>query len=305
MRRGYTCLMHSRPRLLVTGGAGYLGAAVVRAARRWDVAYTTYRRPPARNLPGQAIALDLRDPSAVSRAFGAWRPAAVVHTALSNGHPEHVAGIAAAAEAVATAAVAVGARLVHLSSDAVLDGRSAPYADGAPASPLSAYGTAKAAAEIAVAEHHPAAVIVRTSLIFGLAPMDKHTHWLVDGLARGDTVRLFTDEIVCPIGVDNLAAAVLELAAGDVSGLLNVAGAQPLSRWELGVRLLRALGIAPSANLVPALAAEQVPPRPLDRSLDVRRAAALLRTPLLGVDEALAGMRGDGRLTGATRDRSC
>lgn len=72
------------------------------------------------------------------------------------------------------------------------------------------------------------------------------------------------------------------------------------TRWRRPrfVRLLRVLGIAPGANLVRALAAEEVPPRPLDRSLDVRRAAALLGTPLLGVDEALAGMRGDGRAGG-------
>ncbi len=192
------------------------------------------------------------------------------------------------AESVAIAADAVGARLIHLSTEAVLDGKEAPYSDNAPPRPLTPYGTAKAAAELRVAARHPTATIVRTSLIFGLAPLDKHTQWLVTDLASGGVVRLYTNDICCPIWVENLAAALVELAGNsDAAGHVNIAGTQPLSRWDFGLRMLAALGIRPGDNLEQALLDGHSLSRPRDRTLNVQRASMLLRTPLLTVDEAL------------------
>jgi len=281
-----------RKRLLVTGGAGYLGAAVVRAAGEWEVACTRFRRPPPSDLVCEVIDLDLRDADAVAQSFEAWRPDAVVHTAVSNGSSEEIGCLAEVADQVAASAAGVGARLVHLSSDAVLDGLGAPYADGAAPAPMSPYGEAKAEAERRVATRHPSATIVRTSLIFGLAPLDKHNQWMVDALLAGREVRLYHDEIVCPIWVRNLAAALVELAGLELRGHLNLAGAQALNRWEFGLRVLAGLGIAPGPSLRLASIADQLPARPGDRTLDITTARALLTTPLLSVDEALAVQTG-------------
>lgn len=60
---------------------------------------------------------------------------------------------------VALAAAEVGARLVHLSSDALHGGRPTPYADDDPPSPVNAYGAAKAAAETAVRAIDPGAYL--------------------------------------------------------------------------------------------------------------------------------------------------
>lgn len=277
-----------RKRLLVTGGAGYLGTAVIRAAGDWEVACTRFRRPPPVDLGCEVIDLDLRKADAVARAFALWRPDAVVHTAVSNGSSEEIGYLAEVADHVAATAAAFGARLIHLSSDAVLNGLDAPYGDGSAPAPLSPYGEAKAEAERRVATRHPSATILRTSLIFGLAPLDKHNRWMVDALLAGQYVNLYRDEIVSPIWVQNLAAAVVELAGLHAPGHLNVAGSQPLSRWEFGLRILAALGITPGSNLRQASVADHLPARPGDRTLDVRRAAGLLRTRLLSVDEALA-----------------
>ena len=69
---------------------------------------------------------------------------------------------------VAAAAAAVGARLVHLSSDVIFDGtKPSPYDESDAPSPITEYGRAKADAELAVAEAHPEALLARTSLIYG------------------------------------------------------------------------------------------------------------------------------------------
>lgn len=283
-----------RPRLLVTGGAGYLGRALLRAAGDRALACTRFQSEPPSQRGCEVIDLDLRQPEATLRAFRAWRPAVVLHTALSNGSEAEIAGLAGAAEGVAEAAAACGARLIHLSSDAVLSGVGAPFTDDAQAAPLTAYGQAKAEAERLVLTRHPEATVVRTSLIYGLTPLDKHHRWVLEALRDGREVHLYHDEIVCPIWVTNLAEALLELAALPAPGRLNLAGPQPLSRWELGLKMLAALGQSPGPLLRPASVCDAVPARPGDRRLDLSRASALLCTPLLTVDEALMRQTGAG-----------
>jgi dTDP-4-dehydrorhamnose reductase len=143
-------------------------------------------------------------------------------------------------------------------------------------------------AEEAVLASSAEAVIVRTSLIYGWRPRaDRNARQVMDALAAGQPVRLFTDEVRCPVWVESLAAALIELANLSCTGVLHVAGAQALSRYEFGVRLLRFHGMDP-APVLPALSHDSGLTRPLDCTLDCSRARALLRTPLPGVDEVLA-----------------
>ena len=78
----------------------------------------------------------------------------------------------------------------------------------------------------------PEALIVRPSLIYGFDPIDKQTAWLVDGIKKANG-EVFVDEYRCPIWVDNLAQALLEVAESKLSGILNVAG--PPTTQSLGV----------------------------------------------------------------------
>jgi dTDP-4-dehydrorhamnose reductase len=275
-------------RLLITGGAGYLGArlAPLAARRGWEVCVTTHSRPAAAGARTRRV--DLTDAQAVADTFGVERPDAIIHTACSNRTPANIAAIAPAARYVAVAAREHGARLVHVSTDLVFDGEHAPYDDDAAPHPIMPYGAAKAEAEGIVAKLAPAAVIARPSLIWSLDPLDHQTGWLVEGARRGERVTLFTDEIRCPVHRDDLAEALLELAARpEISGLLNVVGAQALSRWDLGLRLLRALGLPRGPNVRPGLTTDSGLVRPRDLTLHARRAARELRTRLRGVDEVL------------------
>ncbi|MFI9640719.1 sugar nucleotide-binding protein [Micromonospora sp. NPDC051925] len=177
-----------------------------------------------------------------------------------------------------------GARLVHLSSDALHGGRPEPYGDDEPPSPIHFYGAAKAAAETAVRAIDPSAVLVRTSLIVGEG--SKQIQLCRDALAGRGT--LFTDEVRCPIDVTDLADAVLELASSSYAGLLNVAGPDAVSRATLGLLVARRDGLDPG-GLTTAAGASSGLVRPTYVRLDSARAAGLLRTRLRGVTELLAG----------------
>jgi dTDP-4-dehydrorhamnose reductase len=276
-------------RMLVTGGSGYLGDWVVRLARdKWDVTATYLAH--AVGEPGvDWRQLDVRDEASVTSLVDEVRPQAVVHTAALNpgqGSDFDAVNVAGARH-VARAAASVGARLIHLSSDVLFDGRKGNYVEEDPPSPITPYGRSKARGEGVVRDSGAEAVVVRTSLIYGWRPsVARAAQWMIDDLRAGKPVRLFTDEVRCPIWVESLAAAVVELADLNYTGVLHVAGAQTLSRYGFGVRMLRFHGVNPSP-VIPVPSPKDVP-RPLNCTLDCSRARALLQTPLPGVDEVLA-----------------
>ena len=278
--------MSLTPVLLVTGGAGYVASHVTRRARGWQVVATFHRQPP--NTPDTAWqALDVRDAAAVHNLVDAVRPTAIIHTAYQMNTPDMDAVIVDGSRHVAQAATRVGARLVHLSTDVVFDGRRGMYREDDPPSPLHAYGAAKAQAELEIARYAPTAAIVRTSLVYGFEPPDRVTAWVLDSVRRRSPITLFTDEFRCPIYGPDLADALLELAVNDVAGPIHVAGPQALSRYDMGIRLCRAFGLDETA-ITAARAASSGLIRPLDCTLDTRLARRRLQTRPRGIDEVLS-----------------
>ena len=242
--------------LLVTGATGYLGSELLRRTDAVGVA---------------SADVDIRDAVAVGALFERLRPQAVIHTAYRRDDRATTLD-----GAVNVAAAAAGARLVHLSTDVVFDGeKGAPYVEEDEPTPLTEYGRAKADAERAVLAEHPGALVVRTSLIYGGARPGPQ-----ELLAADPDATFFTDEVRCPIQVGDLADALIELAATDLSGVLHVAGADRLSRHEFAELLVgRAVGAASTADAGVV--------RPRDCSLAIDRARGLLRTRLRGAREVL------------------
>jgi dTDP-4-dehydrorhamnose reductase len=276
------------PRILITGGTGYLGTELIQQARvgGWDVGATSFSSLPD-NQDVAWMRLDIRDQPAVSRMFHAWRPAVVIHTAYRQRGPDLWSTSAEGAGVVARVARAAGARLIHMSSDALFDGtRVGSYSESDDPSPITPYGEAKAAAEQLVAEAHPAALIVRTSLIYGGAQPGPHEQLALDALTGQADVAFFTDELRCPIAVGDLAAALLELAPADQAGRLHIAGADVVSRYEFAQLVASAHGQDP-ARLRAATSATSSVRRPRNCALDSSLARRLLQTRLRGVREVL------------------
>ena len=245
-------------KLHVTGGSGFLGSELLRMAPK---------------ATGERV--EVRDADAVRALLGRLRPDVVVHTAYRQDGDGAREVTVDGAENVARAASEVGARLVHLSTDVVFDGRKgAPYVEDDRPCPVTDYGAAKAEAERRVLGAHPQALVVRTSLLVGGPGHEPSKH---ERMAFDPAMAFYEDEARCPTQVGDLARALLELAALDVTGVLHVAGSDRLSRAELA----ELVAGAPVARR-PAPAG-----RPLDCSLDSSRARALLHARVRGAREVL------------------
>ena len=133
------------------------------------------------------------------------------------------------------------------------------------------------AAERAVLDTCADAVVARTSLILGDGA-SQHEE-LVGRLVAGADGGLFEDERRCPVHVEDLARALVELAEGALQGVLHVAGADGMSRYELGRLIARRDGLDPDALRATTRAALAVPRFPVDVRLDSSLAGRVLTSP--------------------------
>ena len=114
----------------ITGASGFLGSELMKL----EPGATSER-------------VEVRDACAVADLFGRLEPEVVIHTAYRQDGDGAREIVVQGSENVARAATAVGARLVHLSTDVVFDGRKGvPYVEADAPSPCTAYGLAKAEA---------------------------------------------------------------------------------------------------------------------------------------------------------------
>ena len=140
--------------MLITGGSGFLGQhlGIASEAEEWELF-----APPS-------TMIDVRQRERVIEEICSWKPTAIVHLAYRKGDRRT---IVEGSRNIAEAATACGARLVHVSSDAIFPGRPLPYREYDTPFPITDYGVMKLEAERAVAAECPSAVIVRTSLLYG------------------------------------------------------------------------------------------------------------------------------------------
>ncbi|MEU8935430.1 sugar nucleotide-binding protein [Streptomyces sp. NPDC048409] len=270
--------------ILIIGGSGFLGTELVRqAAGAEHMTAATFATRPSSAEAVTWHTLDLRDHERVEAVVAEVAPRLIVN-ATSGG-----ADWAVTAEGpvrVAMAAAKHGCRLVHVSSDAVFSGARVHCDESCLPDPVTPYGAAKAAAETGIRLVYPDAVIARTSLIIG-GRQSEHVrvvHELIEGTRNGV---LFTDDIRCPVHVADLAAALLELAAGKRNGIHHLAGADAVSRHELGTLIAKRDGL--DASRLPAgLRADSTLPGALDVRLDSRATQRKLHTVLRGARQFLA-----------------
>jgi dTDP-4-dehydrorhamnose reductase len=287
-------------KILVTGGSGLLGGNLI---LDWQGRFSLYSVQLSHKINfkfcRQAI-FDLAEMEKTIKFVKEAKPDCIVHTAAivdvdyceSHENEARIANVNAT-ENIAQAAQAAGAKLIYISTDSVFDGKKGNYAENEKTNPLNRYARSKLEGEKVAMEKCDNCSVVRTCIVgWNMQNKQSLSEWIYNGLKKGETMRLFDDVYFTPILVNNLGRAISELFENDFTGILNIAGAERISKFDFGKKLAKAFGFDQGKIVGSGIEeANLVAKRPRDASLNVSKAKKILETELLDVNGLLEEKR--------------
>lgn len=257
---------------VVTGAAGMLGQAICAelAGRGLDV------------VAAARADLDVTDAGACREFFESRRPDVIFHCAAwtnvdgAESKPDVATRVNHGGTAnVVAAADAVGARVVHFSTDYVFDGSAtSPLPIDTPRNPISAYGRGKAEAEQAVEESPGRHLIIRTSWLYG--PGGGNFIDAMVARAAGGKLNVVNDQVGRPTRTADLAAAAVDLVELGATGVFHVANQGEATWFELAQTIFDWMGSPVTLEPVSTEAWGAPAPRPRYSVLDLSVAEELL-----------------------------
>jgi dTDP-4-dehydrorhamnose reductase len=146
---------------------------------------------------------------------------------------------------VAVACGAVGARLIHISTDFVFSGNlDRAYDETDQVDPINVYGASKLAGEREVLEHCPGATIVRTQWLYGRHGRSFPRAILTRAKTRPEAgLRVVSDQTGAPTWTVDLARKLAWLVENPLTGIVHINNAGECNRHEWAVELLRVAGL--------------------------------------------------------------
>ena len=231
-------------RILVTGTSGLLGLNLALENARKHMVFGVDRLP-LKTDAFQVIQTDLLYLGVLEHLFEQTQPDWVIHCAAladmeaCETNPSLAQQLNAELPGELAALVArYGARLVHISTDAVFDGQRGNYTEKDSPNPLSVYARTKLDGERAVTQANPDTIIARVNM-FGWSPSSKRSlaEFFVYNLKAGKPVEGFTDVYFCPLLVNDLAYILVEMLEKDLQGFYHVFSSECISKYDFGMSI--------------------------------------------------------------------
>lgn len=230
-------------KILVTGANGQLGREL--------------RNVLESEIPGKAIytdiaELDLTDAKGVDDFFKKNDISHVVncaaYTAVDKAEEEKLECAAININAVknlANAADAIGAKIIHISTDYVFDGTAhRPYKESDKVNPISQYGTTKRKGETALLALAPESIIIRTSWLYSPYGNNFVKTMLRLG-AELSKIKVVSDQIGTPTYALDLARAIYMVLMSHqwVEGIFHFSNEGVCSWYDFAKSIHRIAGI--------------------------------------------------------------
>jgi len=299
-------------RVLVTGGAGFIGShlvAALRKAGREVVVFDDLSSGSVANLPSDVplVQMDVADPAIVPLIADA-APGLVIHAAAQVSVPRSMADPDRdrAVNLIGTQHVLEGARMagakrfVFISSGGAVYGEASNADEGDAPAPASYYGLHKYAAEGYVRLSAMSHGIVRLPNIYGPRQRSDLEGGVVaifiESLLASRPITMFGDgaQVRDFLHVEDAVAGILTVAAAGADGTWNVATGRATSINELLAHLQRLVGVHVAVQRAPARAGDV-----RNSSLAIRRIVADLGwMPRYELGEGLAQTLAEGRRSG-------
>jgi dTDP-4-dehydrorhamnose reductase len=269
--------MAKSKQVLLLGADGMLGRAWEEFLRERGVSFDAV----ARRRAGDEQ-LDITDVAGVVARLArrySWVINCVAYTAVDAAEQHEHEALRVNSEAVdslARAAVAVGSRLVHYSTDYVFSGTAdTPYSVDAPIAPINAYGRSKAGGEAALFRAGGKPLLIRTSWVYG--PWGSNFVLTMKRLLSEKTsLSVVNDQRGRPTSIFTLVAGTWRLMQAEVSGAYHLTDGGECTWYDFTAEIQKVLGTR--CELKPCTSAEF--PRPAQRPaysvLDISRTESVL-----------------------------
>jgi len=259
-------------RILITGASGLLGINTALETAEQHTVFGQVNTNAIHSDSFNVLKTNLLEPGAVYRLLDQTQPDWVIHcAALANLEAcEQNQDMAWELNTEIPRILAEqcrigGARLLHVSTDAVFDGEIGGYTEADAPNPLSTYARTKYQAELAVVEANTDAVIARVNL-FGWSLNGRRSlaEFFFNNLSAGNPVMGFTDVYFCPLLVNDIAQIFIKMLEKRLVGLYHVLSNDPMTKYDFGVSIARKFGlnselITPKSVLDSALKAARSP----------------------------------------------
>jgi dTDP-4-dehydrorhamnose reductase len=287
-------IRYVKPRLLVTGGTGFVGYHLMKnALLQFEVHYIAHTSiSPINEVFAHHVSLN--DFLTLEQKIKQLRPDYIIHLA-ADANANHCETFpwsswkinVEASKHLALIAGAEDIKLCFASSDLVFDGTKGNYKETDVPNPINKYGAQKWEAEKIILSLLAKAVVFRLPLMFGNTESKRsHLMQMLQQLRSQQEVKLFTDEYRSICGVNSVTRGMLSLM-DKAQGVYHLGGKERMSRYDFGVMAAKIFG-CPTHLIKPCLQ-KNIPmpaPRPKDVSLNSEKAIYLGFRPL-GAEEEL------------------
>lgn len=178
--------------------------------------------------------MDITDQDSVMDVVNEFKPDRIIHGAAMTNVDAcetdregcDLANVTAV-QNVVNAAEAVGAHLVHVSTDFIFDGEDGPYEEDAIPNPLSYYGLSKLKGEEIVMASSLDWAICRTVLVYGIVDNMSRSNfvlWAKGELEQGKTINVVEDQFRSPTLAEDLAQGCILASKQKATGIYNISG---------------------------------------------------------------------------------
>jgi dTDP-4-dehydrorhamnose reductase len=243
-------------RILICGANGLLGqrlSLMLSTQTDYEVLNTSIERSFVYdNLLFDYNQLDITNRSDVKSLASSFQPHVILNAAAatnvdwceSNREEAWKANVTAV-ENLADATRKVGAKLVHISTDYVFDGKYGPYDEEAQPHPVGYYGKTKLASENAIRTADIANVILRTIVLYGsgIGVKTNFALWVIHNLKAGKPINVVDDQIGNPTFVGDLALAMIKAFELNREGIFHIGGGEQISRYDFAVKAATIFGL--------------------------------------------------------------
>jgi len=270
-------------KFLVTGSAGLIGRQVVKDLSETHEVFSCYNKSKPEH--GNIIKMDLLNHEMISNVMSEKKPDVVIHLGamtavdLCDAQQDNALKInSQATEILAKECSKINSFMVYVSTDYVFDGNTGMYEENDTTNPLGFYGKSKLLGEKSIQNFSSNWCIARTSTPFGLHPTKKSFPiWVIENLQKQKQIDVLTDQFTSPTYVPSLSRMLIEISERHLTGIIHVAGASKISRYEMAKLISDKLGL--DGKLLREISINDIKweaQRPKDSSLNVSKAISIL-----------------------------